>query len=421
MAVFSAMWYRWPSEKMIVIGVTGTSGKSSVVYILSQLLEKAGFRVGVASTIFFKIGKKEWVNDKKMTMVGRFALQNLLSQMAKANCHYAIIETTSEGIKQFRHIGINYDIAVFTTLYPEHIESHGSFENYKKEKLKLFTKLSKDNPKLIAGQKVNKVIISNLDNEHTKEVLSFASDKKYAFTTQNNSIANAEVVRGENIEIGSTGFSLNINHQPFRSRLMGDHNVYNSLAAISVGMSQGLSLTVLAKFLDEIKAIPGRIEFITDARFGDPYTIIVDYAFEPKAVEALYKVVDQMNKNQIIHVLGSAGGGRDKSRRAILGKIAGEKADIVIVTNEDPYDEDPNQIIDQVAQGAEGIGKVLDQNLFKIEDRRQAIKKALILAKKDDIVLITGKGSEQAIVVANNKKIPWDDRSVVREELLKLS
>ena len=145
--------------------------------------------------------------------------------------------------------------------------------------------------------------------------------------------------------------------------------------------------------------------------------MIVDYAFEPKAVLALYETAALISRQKIIHVLGSAGGGRDKARRPILGKIAGEKADYVIVANEDPYDEDPQAIIDEVAEGAVSAGKVLDQNLFKILDRRQAIAKALSLAQAGDLVLVTGKGSEQAIAVGGGKLAPWDDRQVVREEL----
>jgi len=166
--------------------------------------------------------------------------------------------------------------------------------------------------------------------------------------------------------------------------------------------------------LENIKTLPGRLEKIDQ---GQNFTVIVDYAFEPNAVEKLYETIKFIKHNKIIHILGSTGGGRDVDRRPKLGKIAGEKADYVIITNEDPYDEDPQIIIDQVAVGTEYAGKEINKNLFKILDRRQAIKKALALAQKNDIVLITGKGCEQAICVANGEKIKWDDREVAREEL----
>jgi len=410
-------FYRSPSDKLIVIGVTGTSGKSTVVYLIAKILEKAGFRVGAASTILFKIDKKEWLNDKKMTMIGRLALQRLIKQMVKANCQYAIIETSSQGIEQFRHLGINYDILIFTNLYPEHIEAHGSFANYKNAKLKLFDKLKTEPPKLIAGQKIQKTIIANLDDDHAKDFLAFWAEQKFGFTLSNKSTNEGRVIRAEKEKISGEGIEFIVENQPFSLKLFGQHNIYNTLAAVSLGLSQGLSLASIAEGLLAIQDVPGRIEFI---EAGQPFKIIVDYAFEPKAVEALYQIVSLIPHQKVIHVLGSAGGGRDQSRRDRLGSLAGEKADFVIITNEDPYDEDPQKIIDQVAAGSIEAGKKLDYDLFKILDRREAIAKALNLAQADDLVLVTGKGSEQAIVVKDNKKIPWDDRQVVREELVKI-
>ena len=433
-------FYNSPSDKLIVIGVTGTSGKSTVVYLITKLLEAAGYKVGCVSTILFKVGQKEWLNDKKMTMIGRFALQKLIKQMARANCQYAIIETTSQGIEQFRHLGINYDILVFTNLYPEHIEAHGSFENYKAAKLKLFAKLKDDQPKLIVGEKIKKTIIVNLDDECANDFLNFWAEDKYGFgitqkvtndklqITNKFQISNSKfkTLVAENAEIKHDGSSFQVDNTQFNLKLLGKHNIYNALAAIAVGFSRGLSLSVLAKNLQNISGIPGRLEFINEGSFGSAqgkqlFKVVVDYAFEPKAISALYEVIKKIPHQKIIHVLGSAGGGRDISRRPVLGKLAGENSDIVIVTNEDPYDEEPQNIIDQVAQGAIIAGKKLDQNLFKILDRREAIKKALSLAQANDLVLVTGKGSEQAIVENNNKKIPWDDRVVVREEIRKRS
>ena len=417
LAISADFFYRSPSDKLIVIGVTGTSGKSSVIYLIAKILEKAGFRVGAASTILFKVDKKEWLNDKKMTMIGRFALQRLIKQMVKANCQYAIIETTSQGIEQFRHLGINYDILIFTNLYPEHIEAHGSFTNYKNAKLKLFDKLKTESPKLIAGQKIQKTIIANLDDDHAKEFLASWAEQKFGFTLSNRSTDEGRVTRAEKEKISGEGIEFIVENQPFSLKLFGQHSIYNTLAAISLGLSQGLSLNSMAEGLLTIQGIPGRIEFIEAAK---PFKIIVDYAFEPKAVEALYQIVSLIPHQKVIHVLGSAGGGRDQSRRDRLGSLAGEKADFIIITNEDPYDEDPQKIIDQVAAGSIEAGKKLNSDLFKILDRREAIVKALNLAKPNDLILVTGKGSEQAIVVKDNKKIPWDDRKVIKEELKNL-
>ncbi|OGY55077.1 MAG: hypothetical protein A3A24_00190 [Candidatus Buchananbacteria bacterium RIFCSPLOWO2_01_FULL_46_12] len=417
LALLANFIYRSPSDKLIVIGVTGTSGKSTVVYLIAKLLEGAGYKVGAASTIFFKIDKKEWLNDTKMSMVGRFFLQRLISQMTKANCQYALIETTSQGIEQFRHLGINYDILVFTNLHPEHIEAHGGFDNYKKAKLKLFSKLQTDQPKNIAGQEIKKTIIVNLDDEHHPDFLANWAQDKWGFTLTNQSSDQARVVRATDIKLTNQGAEFQIGSTPFRSKLLGPHNLANCLAALTVCLTQGINEIGLAKILAQINGIPGRLEFIeADQKF----TVIVDYAFEPEAVAKLYQAVKLIKHRRLIHLLGSAGGGRDVSRRPKLGELAGQTADYVVVTNEDPYDEPPDQIIAAVADGAKAAGKILNQNLFTVSDRRDGIVKALSLAGSGDLVLITGKGSEQAIVVKNNKKISWDDRQVVKEELIKL-
>ncbi len=411
-------FYRYPSEKLIVIGITGTSGKSTVVYLAAKLLELAGFKVGATSTIMFKVNKKEWLNDKKMTMLGRFGLQRLLRQMVRANCQYAVIETTSQGIEQFRHLGINYDIVVCTNLYPEHIEAHGGFENYKAAKLKLFKQLKNNRTKKIAGQKISKTSIVNLDDQYAADFLQQPADKKIGITltAAGKADADVEVIAITDVTEQADGVTFIIAEQKFTVPLRGRHNVYNVAFASAIGVSQGLSLASMSTHTPQLTGVPGRLEFITE---GQPFTVIVDYAFEPKAVVALYDVVKKINHQRIIHVLGSAGGGRDVARRHVLGELAGRGADIVIVTNEDPYDEDPMTIIQQVAEGARQTGKVSEKNLFTILDRRAAIVQAFKLAQPHDVILVTGKGSEQAMVVKHNKHITWDDRLVVKEELQK--
>jgi len=371
LAILAKWFYDNPSGKMIVAGVTGTAGKSSTCYFIAQILESAGLKIGMTTTTLLKIANKEWLNDKKMTMLGRFQTQKLLKQMFKAGCTVAIIETSSEGIKQYRHMGINYDLLVLTNLYPEHIEAHGSFENYKKTKGELFEHLGK------------KTIIINADDQHADYFLDFPAKKKIKY----------------NIKDWNNNWQMN---------LFGEYNKYNVIAAAKVAEELGVDENLVSQAIKKIKPLPGRLEFIEN-NLG--IKIIVDYSFEPKALEKLYQTIDDIKYNKLIHVLGSTGGGRDKARRPILGKMASQKADIIIVTNEDPYDENPQKIIDQVAS------QVNKNKLYKILDRRAAIKKALELAGKNDLILITGKGAEQAICLANDKKMPWDDRTVVREEL----
>lgn len=441
-AFFAALVYRFPSRQLIIIGVTGTAGKTSTVYLLANMLTAAGYKTGFTSTAVFSDGNHEWLNDKKMTMPGRFYIQKILRKMVKNNCSYAIVETTSEGIEQFRHRFINYDVLVFTGLYPEHIESHGSFENYKLAKGKLFAHLKNCRTKYINEahlvikpqtelkkldlKRVTKTIIVNGDDEKVNYFLNFWSEAKIAYTF-NEEIKNEtflknlsndalvkdfSIVRGSQAEATMSGTKVLINDYLVSLKLLGRFNAQNALAAAAVGLNQDLNLAQIKEGLEEVRSLAGKLELISA---GQDFTVIVDYSFEPRAVEKLYQVINLINHQKVIHLLGSTGGGRDKTRRPILGRIAGEKADYVIVTNEDPYDEDPAEIINAVAAGVEEAGKELNKNLFKILDRKEAIKKALELAKKDDLILLTGKGAEQSICLADGKKSPWDEREIVRE------
>ncbi len=430
----SSLIYGKPSEKMIVVGVTGTTGKTSSVYLMAKALEGAGLKTGYTSTAMFNDGKKEWLNDKKMTMLGRFFTQRILAQMYKNKCKVAIVETSSEGIKQFRHKFINYDILLVTGLYPEHIESHGSFEAYKNAKGELFKHLKYCHPKYINDKyevirtdsgikktelkKIKKTILADLEDDYAEYFLSFWAEQKLAYTGDLHNIKideklkkDVDILEYHDVEIKKDGISYVVSDEIFSLSLLGSMNVKNSLNAFLLAKTLNLDMEKIKKSLSLIRGVAGRLEKIYE---GQNFTVIVDYAFEPRAVEKLYETLDLIPHNKIIHVLGSAGGGRDVARRPKLGKIAGNKADFVIVTDEDPYDDDPQIIIDQVSLGALKSGKIENNNLFKIMDRRLAIKKALDLAMEGDIVVITGKGSEQAIVRKNGEKESWDDRAIVR-------
>lgn len=406
----AAWYYGSPSEKMIVIGVTGTNGKTTTVNVIAQYLDCLGKKNGLASTVNFKVDDKKWLNKKKMTMLGRFQTQKLLKQMFKAGCEYAVIETSSQGIEQHRHVGINYDVLVFTNLGHEHIEAHGGFENYRAAKEKLFAQLSSLPRKNIKGQEIKKIIVSNADDIETQRLRKFSADKflSYGFD-QECDFRGADLVSGDGL------ISFSFGQQKISAKYLGRFNAYNVLAALTCLSALDLGTQELAACT--LRGIPGRQEWI---RQGQNFKVMVDYAPEPESLAQLYKALKEVKRNRLIHVLGSCGGGRDVARRPVLGKMAGETADLVIVTNEDPYDDDPQMIIDNVAQGALEAGKELDKNLFKYLDRRRAINKALSEAKEGDLVLLSGKGSEQFICVANEKKIAWDDRLVVKEELKKL-
>ncbi len=437
LAVLANVYYGWPSEKLIVIGVTGTNGKTSTCEFIAKILEEDGYKVGLASTAVFKIAGKEWLNDKKMTMLGRFALQKMLRQMVDAGCKYAVIETSSQGVEQFRHLGIHYDICVFTNLTPEHIEAHGGFENYKTAKLKLFKHLERQKNKKLKNLKIKKVIVVNGDDKYALEFLDFKVDEKIAYYLNHEPCLPAgrsrimnhgselmdklSTIIADGVEYLPGGLRFNIDDEIFNLKLFGRFNVYNSLAAIAVARSQDIDLAVCQKALEKIVSVPGRMEFIeTDKDFK----VLVDYAPEPESLKQLFETIELHHlvppNGRIIHVFGSCGGGRDIARRPIMGELSAKQTAIQIITNEDPYDDDPREIIDAVADGALKAGRMLNENLFKIIDRREAIKFALSLARSGDLVLLTGKGCEQAICVKNGCKIKWDEREVVREELKKL-
>ncbi|MBL7057771.1 UDP-N-acetylmuramyl-tripeptide synthetase [Patescibacteria group bacterium] len=444
MSYVAAFWYRFPSEKLIVIGVTGTTGKTTSVYLMAEMFRECGLKVGYTSTAMFSNGDRDWLNDKKMTMLGRFFTQKMLSQMVKNGCRYVIIETTSEGIVQFRHRFIDYDVLVFTGLYSEHLESHGGFENYKQAKGLLFAHLEKCKVKHIDDQKnvltglsknekseakrVEKIIIANGDDDYCDYFLRFWAEKKYKIKSKKFEVKSGEDKLLENkieeisinkLKVNKLGMQFELYPiYDFELYMLGEFNVMNVSFGIVAAYTQNLKMVKIKNYLKKIRGVPGRLEQLD---FGQNFKIIVDYAFEPVALHKLFDIVNaKLRGGRVIHVLGSAGGGRDVARRPELGKISAQNADIVIVTNEDPYDEDPLKIMIDVAVGAKKGGKKEDKDLYIIEDRRKAIFKALSLAKKNDVVLVTGKGSEQAICVKNGETIPWDDRKVVKVEYEKL-
>ncbi len=442
----AALYYRFPSRQLLVIGVTGTTGKTSTVYFLARLLSANGYKAGFTSTAQFNDGEREWLNDKKMTMPGRFFLQKTLRRMIKNGCRAAVVETTSQGIDQFRHRFINYDFLIFTNLYPEHIEAHGNFENYKQAKGRLFAHLHRCPNKYLDAERrvvlkpsglrktelerIKKTLIVNGDDKYAPYFLSFAAESKYIYTSdpvfEPRRLAGAdeenlrpipEIFTYELLSSDQNGSDFQFQGQLYHLPVLGSYNVFNAVAALTALFPLKIEASMAAAALEAIDSLAGKMERID---LGQPFTVLIDYAFEPKALEALYQNLDFLSSRRLIHILGSAGGGRDRARRPLLGKMAGSRADIVIVTDEDPYDEDPQIIIDQVAAGAEQAGKILNQNLFKILDRRQAFHLAFNLAQSGDLVLITGKGAEQYICGSNGLQIPWDDRKVAKEELKSL-
>lgn len=403
LAHIAAVVYRHPSEHMVVIGVTGTNGKSSTVQYIGRLLEQTGHKVGWTTTVGFKVADQEWINDRKMTMLGRFQTQRLLRAMVDAGCTYAIVETSSQGIAQSRHVGIHYDVGVFTNLTPEHIEAHGGFENYQRTKGKLFQAIATASQKTVHGSLVKKFTIANALDPYTPYMLSFHAGEAVLFGQD-----------VKEVKMTAQGTQFILEGIPFTFSPVGQFNFENVLAAIATCRALGVLAKDLVSAVAHLSSVPGRLEVIDE---GQKFLVIVDYGPEPAALQATYDAIDLLGYKRLIHVLGSTGGGRDVSRRAVLGQMAGKKADVVIVTNEDPYDDDPMEIINDVAEGAKVEGKKDGVNLFRILDRQVAIHKAISLAESGDAVLMTGKGSEPVMAVAHGRKISWDDREAARQAL----
>ena len=400
LALSGALICGFPSRKLKVIGVTGTKGKSTVVILAGKVLEGGGKKVGWVSSLTINDGKVEIMNPYHMTMPGRFFIQKTLAQMVKNGCEYALVEVTSEGIKQYRHKFINFFGAVFTNLAPEHLEAHGGFANYRAAKEKLFAAAAKNKESF--G-------VYNLDDDNVGEFLKYDIKKKigYGIKGQNSN----SKIQISNVNLSASGSVFNLDNVNFKTSLLGEFNVANCAAAAAVGQACGVKLEEASRAMAKIEAIPGRLEIINE---GQNFTVVVDLAHTPDSYEKVFKLFQGLPHNKIIAVFGSAGGGRDKWKRPELGKIASEYSDVLIICNEDPYDESPEEICQQIAAGCKKTQPEI------ILNRRQAILKGLSLAQTGDIVLFLGKGTEQTYVEGKNK-IKWDDRDVAREELRKLT
>lgn len=399
LAFCGAVIYRFPSRKINVVAITGTKGKTSTAEMVNAVLESGGFKTALAGTLRFKIGNESRPNLYKMTMPGRFFVQKFLRNAVTAKCDYAILEMTSEAAVQFRHAFIDFDTLIFLNISPEHIESHGGFENYLNAKLSLARAVAKSHKK-------RKIIISNTDDTHGQKFLDFAHVEKHPFSLK----SAHEQVLSEN------GVRFTYKNTSFSSVMPGLFSIYNMLASITYAETQNIPLQKSALGLKNISQIRGRVEKVTLDR-NNPlahkqnFTVIVDYAHTADSLLKLYTAFKDSPK---ICVLGNTGGGRDTWKRPEMAKVADSFAKHIILTNEDPYDENPKKIIDEMVSG---ISKTPHEIII---DRRQAIHRALSLAKPHDIVLITGKGTDPYIMEANGKKTPWDDATVVREELIKI-
>lgn len=403
--------YRFPGRKLICIGITGTNGKSTTVELINSVLKTGGKRTGVASTIAFEIAGKRQDNITSLTTLGRWQIQKLLRQMVKAGCEYAVIEVASEGIKMFRTWGIPFDVAIFTNLAPEHLNTHGNMTNYRNTKGKLFASLTTSKRKKVKGgsrqARTKKVSIVNADDREANYFSAFPADEHYQYGIKKGT------VRAKNVSTGA-GISFDIEYRgkkyPARSELLGSYNVYNILAAWCVGFSQGINPKDIQKGIDAVKVVAGRMEKVTEKN-GVQY--FLDYAVTPDAFELLFAELRKIANGQVIAVFGATGD-RDKSKRPKLGEVAAKRADIVIITDEEPYSEKPADIIAEIYNGA---AKLRKEGVYKIVDRKKALREAIKMAKSGDVVVATGLGHQKFRNVGGKKKIAWEEGEIIKELL----
>ncbi len=390
LSYFMALSYGFPARKLTVIGITGTKGKSTTADMLFSILREAGYTTALISTIRFAIGDDSEPNRYKMTLQGRGFAQAFMRRALKAGCTHLVIEVTSESVLQYRHSFLDLNGLIVTNIHPEHIESHGSFENYVAAKRTIVDTL-------VHSPKQNKILVANEDIQETRAFLSAHVPKTIAFSEKE-----FKSLQGDEKSVG-----FEYAGERFSLPIPGTFNAMNALATIKMSMALGVPLATAANALAALPPVQGRVERI---EANQNFTVIVDYAHTPDSLRALYSAFPKQRK---ICVLGNTGGGRDTWKRPEMGRIADEECEKVILTNEDPYDEDPRAIVDAMARGMNHTPEI-------IMDRREAIRYALAAARPGDAVLISGKGTDPFIMGPKGQREAWSDARVVREELERL-
>ena len=393
--------YGNPSRKLKVIGITGTNGKTTTSNLIARILEENGETVALATTINFQLGKKKWENLTKMTSLGRGGIQKFLKQAVKAKCTYAVIEVSSHALVQSRVLGVDFDAAVLTNITQDHLDFHGSMEEYRRAKEILFKKLAKNN-------KPESIAILPAEDAATPY---FAKIPDIGITTFGVSEGD---FHAENLQVreNTQHFEVVGGEKKFEieTQLLGNFNVANILAATALCLDLGVKPSVITKAFQKIQPLPGRLEAVNA---GQPFRVIVDYAHTPDALEKLLRTFRAVTSGKVWIVFGATGD-RDRRKRPIMGDILDKLADEIVITTDDSFTEDRQQIIDEVLAG---IHRKAGEGLTVNIDRKAAVTHALMQAQAGDTVLLAGKGCEQFQVIGHTK-IPWDDR-VVAAEILK--
>lgn len=392
LAIAAANYYDNPSQKITLVGVTGTNGKTTVATLLYQLFSDLGNKCGLLSTVRILIDDRE--QDATHTTPDAISIQKTISNMVEAGCNYCFMEVSSHAIVQNRVQSLDFDAAVFTNISHDHLDYHGTFANYINAKKKLFDGLSE---KAFA--------IVNKDDKRYEVMLQNTSASKVTFSLQSMADFKLKI-----LEDSFSGLVLSIDGVEFHSLLVGEFNAYNLLSAYATAVSLGVSKTQVLTALSKLRPADGRFEYIMSPNKG--IIGIVDYAHTP---DALKKVLETINKvrtrNETLITVIGCGGNRDKAKRPMMAKIAAMLSDKVILTSDNPRDEDPEAILKDMLEGVTAEHKA---KLLKIIDREEAIKTATQLAQKSDIILVAGKGHEKYQEI-KGKRIHFDDKAILQE------
>ncbi len=414
LATAAAWWYGDPSEHLAVIGITGTDGKTTTSFLAAAALEAAGIRTGMTGTAETRIGGVQAANEVHATTPEAPDLQRALNAMRVAGDAAAVVETTSQGLALGRVDAVAYDVAVLTNLTHEHLELHGTWEAYRDAKLSLFERLARRGD--VAARPGKPLAwpasaIVNADDPSAGSFIGVAQEAGARVLTYGTDPA--ADVRATRIEEDQhrlrIGYDAPSGTATVELRLVGRFNAHNALAVVALGEAIGLDPDAVRDGLASLEVVPGRMERI---ELGQPFGVIVDFAHSPASLRTVLDLLAPLAASRgggLIAVFGSAGE-RDTAKRPLMGRIAGERARIVVVTDEDPRGEDRFVILDEIARGAEAAGKRRDHDLLVIADRREAIEAAIERARPGDIVLLAGKGHEQAILGADGPR-PWNERA----------
>ncbi len=397
--------YGFPGRKMIMIGVTGTNGKSTTAELISAVLKANGLKTGMLSTVAIEIAGKRTDNVTNRTTLGRWQTPKYLSEMAKAGCTHVVLEVASEGLIMYRVWGIPFDVAVFTNLAPEHLNTHKTMENYRNAKGLLFVGLAKSKKK-----GVPKTIVVNADDPEFKYFHDFKADQKISYGISKGEVWANNISLGEKVEYELVDEEYKHN---VASGLPAKFNIYNELAAYSVGKALSLDPLKSIAGIESVEQVAGRMQEISNKR---GIKIFIDYAVTPDAFELLFTELRRISQGKIIAVFGATGD-RDKEKRPKLGAVAGKMTNYTILTDEESYSENPSVIVDSIAEGLETVRK---GNYEIILNRKEAIQRAIEVAEPGDTVVVTGMGHQKYRNMGGNKKIEWDEAKVITGVLTEL-